>query len=202
MAEEEAQQGGSDQAPEQLVRIAARTPAEVCQELDLSEEALAHLEGGPGPTAFLTALLQEELLQDAVHYLANALPHRETVAWACRCARHVFVGELSPEDEAALAAAEAWVQAPDQDACDAAGAAAEETGLEGMACFAALAAQYTGESMTGPELPAVPPPPELIARAAAGSIFMAAAEGDPEEMDNRFKSCLALGIELARLPPT
>ena len=183
---------------EQLVRIAGRSPSEVCRELELGEDVVAILAEDPAPTAFLTALLQGEYFADAVRYLAHAFANREGVAWACRCARRVAIDPLSDDDEAALRAAEAWVQAPDQDGSDAAGTAAEAAGLEGMASLAALAARWSGASMTAPALPAVPPAADFTARAVAGSVLLAATGGEPDDMDNRYKTCLALGIELAK----
>ena len=191
--------GSSDQ----LVRISGRAPAEVCASLELSEESIALLAENPQPTPFLTALLKGGHYMDAVHFLANAFDNRDGVAWACRCVRHIASEPLPPEQEAAVLSAEAWVKEFNQDACDQAALAAEAAGMDTMAGLAALAAQMSGQSMSRPDLPVVPPPAGIAQLVVAGAVLTAVATiEDPEEVENRYKACLALGIEIAKQPST
>src|SRR3990172_8084751 len=95
-----------------LAKIAGRPPREVCAQADLGADALALLDDGLDPEAFLRRLLERELYPDAAKYLAHALPKRETVWWGVLAVRS-HLGEQPPPDAAAvLAAAERWVRQP------------------------------------------------------------------------------------------
>jgi hypothetical protein len=185
---------------ERLVRIADRRPRALCEGLELDDATRALLGRDPGPTEFLTALLQEGLYADAVAYFARAFQHRDGVAWACACVRSVL-DESGPETaRAALAAAEGWVRQPTQEHCFAAQAAAEADGPSSPAGYAAMAAFWGGKTLSGEGLPEVPPPPELRAKGVEGAVRGAAVFGDPGSIAERYKAFLSRAIELARQP--
>jgi hypothetical protein len=103
------------------------------------------------------------------------LPAGEAVWWACQCVR-ALIPARGPEEEAGLAAAEAWVREPE-----------EERRLQalrlGMSAdrglpttWLALAAAWSGGSMTPPEEGvAVPAPAHLTAQAARAAVLIALA---------------------------
>jgi hypothetical protein len=187
--------------PDPLIRLADRTPKDVCAALDLGNGACALLEHDPSPSRFLAALIEVESYGDAVGYLAHALPKPDAILWACQCVRMVL-GDQAPADATtALDAAEAWAREPTPGNSRAAGAAAVDMDNDRGARFAALAAYWSGESMAPPDLPPVPPPPGLTGAAAGGAIQIAAVAGEPSSIPQRYREFLARGILIARTPP-
>lgn len=180
-----------------LVRLAGRTPAEVCATLELEPAARALLAEGPAPAAFLATLIQQEMFKDAVTYLAHALPKPDAVAWAANC---VTLGrELPPKALAAVAAATAWSQSPSVENCRAAERAAEEAD-DPAARFAALAAFWSGDSLAPAELPPAPPAPELTGTGVIAALAIAASQAQGPEIPERYRQFLSRGILFARAP--
>lgn len=186
--------------PDPLIRLAQRTPQEVCAALSLGTGARALLASDPSPSRFLAGLIEARCHGDAVVYLAHALPKPDAVLWACKCVRMVLGGEAPAEAAQAVDAAEAWAMEPSAGNSRAAGAAAGEMANDYGARFAALAAFWSGESMAPPELPPVPPPPALTGAAVAGAIQIAAAAGEAAATPQRYREFLARGILIGRTP--
>src|SRR3984893_7309151 len=108
-----------------LVKITAKTAAEVCKHFQLGDEAKKLLGDGLTPAQFLDTLMDKQQFPDAVRFLAHALPKREDVWWACLCSRAVVGSNPPPKFAAALQAAEKWVGDPSEETRRAAMPAAE-----------------------------------------------------------------------------
>src|SRR5262249_36834639 len=85
---------------------------EVLSRVRLEPEAVALLAAGHTPAAFVAVLAEGGHHADAARFAAFALPRREAVAWACRCARAALGADAPPTAWDALHAAERWVAAP------------------------------------------------------------------------------------------
>ena len=177
--------------------FAGLTAAEAAGAAALSGEARALLAGDPAPHSYLDALAARGLFPDAVKFLANALPKRQAVWWACLCARHSARGSPSAQTDAALRAAERWVAGPDEPSRRAAESAAEAVGVGTPAGCAALAAFWSAGSRAPPHVQDVPPPDHLTARGVAGSVMLAAVATEPEQADEKFRRFIALGLDVA-----
>ena len=92
-----------------LPKVEAETAAEILERYDASEAATALLIDGMTPHQFFDALRQNELLEDAITFLAYGLPRREALLWGLRCVREITPEEPAKEIAAALAATDAWV---------------------------------------------------------------------------------------------
>jgi hypothetical protein len=186
---------------EPLVRIAGMRPMRVCEGIEVSELAREALADDPTPTGYLTTLLVAESYDDAVRFLAHALPRADAVRWACECARAGRDGALPPAAEAALAAARRWAATQHAQHCRDAADAAEAEGMknEGAARFAALAAAWSGESLAPEGLPPAAPAPDLGALAVAASLTIAARTAEPAGVGERYRERLSRGILMARL---
>lgn len=171
-----------------------RSPAaEVAPAAKLSPDGRAVLAAGQTAADYLTALLAAGHTEDAVRLVAHALPPREAVWWATRCARQ---GPAEPPDDAAGKAAEAWCGRPtdaNRRAAHAAGQAAAESplGLAALACF------FADGSIAPADCPAVPPPPGACAALAAGAVLIAAVKVEPEKADERRAAFAELGRAVA-----
>lgn len=177
-----------------LSKVQAGRAAEICARVELSPEALAGLLPDLSPQGFLSVLMRGGLFPDAVRFLAHALPVREGVWWACVS---TGLAPLSREEEDCVACAEAWVYDGSETVRRACLPAAEAVNLKGAAAYAALAAFWSGGSLAPEGGPDVPPHPNLAPIGVGASLLLAAASGDPVRADDRFRSLLARGIDIA-----
>jgi hypothetical protein len=175
-------------APNRLARLAA----DLAKPLPLSDAARALLTPAHTPRQYFDVLATHPpLAEDAIRFLAVALPKREAVAWALACVRAALPKPL-PEAAKAIAAAEGWVKDPSEANRRACGAAAEAAGYGTAAGCLAGAAFWSGGSLAPPHLPPVPPRDDLTAAGVTGAILLAAA-ADPA-LRPKF---VALGAEVA-----
>lgn len=180
-----------------LTKIEAKTAAEVCARFELSEPAKKLPRDGLSPGAFLERLIAERHTHDAVRFLAYALPKREAVWWATRCARLAGGPVLPPEQQAALETTERWCAGPSEELRRAAMAASEKAELKSPAGCAALAVFFSGGSLGPPDAPVVPPADDLTARTVTGAVLMAAVVNEPEKAEQKYQRFLEQGLALA-----
>jgi hypothetical protein len=150
--------------------------------------------------ALFQRLQAAQLRTDALKVLPHLLDKQAAVWWGCLC---VCQAERSFVNEAALGAAVHWVYDPCETTRRLAGKVAEPAGgLQTPSGCLALAAFWSGGSMTPPELPTVAPPPYLTAKVVAGAVLLAGSRHalhHGEEIQQHF---LDLGRDVAkgRLP--
>jgi hypothetical protein len=156
-----------------LVKIPARTAAEICKECELDPATESLLVPAQTPAEFLQALEKNQFAGEAVKFLAHALPEREAVWWLCQSSRVVEAG-LNTAETQALLAAEKWVKDPSSANRTAAGEAAEKTDMSGPGGWAAQAAAWSRQPAAAK--PGAPPDPTagLTVPAVAGGILLAA----------------------------
>jgi hypothetical protein len=154
------------------------------------------------PLAFLRQLLTSRTPEDAVAFCAYVLPRREAVWWAAQCVRRLAPTRTSDE-EAALVAAEAWVREPEEGRRYEALRLGMTSNRAAPATWVALAAAWSGGSMTAPEEGvSVPAPPELTAKAARAAILTALARIGTRERAAYLGNCIEAGVRLAGGSPS
>ena len=175
----------------------ARLAADVAKALTLSDGARALLAPAHTPRQFFDVLAaQPPLAEDAIRFLAAALPKREAVWWALGCVRAAFPKPPPPEAAKAIAAADAWVKEPTEThrrACGDAASAADYGTAPG--CLAA-AAFLSGGSLAPPHLAAVPPGDDLTPAAVSAAVLLAAV-ADVEHIPATQAKFVALGADIA-----
>jgi len=182
--------------PDATVSKLTRSATEVAKGVPLSPEARSLLRTPQTARQFLDELVGKGQFNPAVQFLAHVLPKRAAVWWACLCVRKALAADAPPEAKAALAAAERWVSAADEDARRAAQAAAEAAGFDTPAGCAALGAFFSGGSLAPPGLADVPPGETLTGAAVAGAVTLSAVAPEPAKASERFKAFLALGADV------
>lgn len=182
--------------------VAAKVPpaAIYCRGFQWSEAAEQLLQEDVPPADYLDRLIAAELFPDAVRFLAAWLPKPAAVAWASGCVRSVLGQAVKPAELAALDAAEAWADQPDEPKRRAAAAAAEVCNNAGPAASVALAAFWSEGSLAPADLPPVPPPPTATAQAITAALMMAAPAGVPKQAPQRYQTFLAAGKQLKTDP--
>jgi len=181
--------------PTLLVKVPYKTAAEVCQVVDLREPSLVLLRPGQTPRQLLDSLLAREHYPDAIRFLTGALPPREAIWWGCLCLRLAGGDPLLPALDTALRIAVCWVLDPCEIYREYArrGATGEEPHDHLL-----QAVTWTGGSLTDPPLPAVPPSPRMTPRAVSNALLLMAVQAPSEQVTERMRHFLVLGIGVAR----
>lgn len=178
----------------------------VLERCALPGEIGAKIAGLDSVEAVVRALLAGGHGIEGARVLAHALPKRESVWWACMCAGHTAGADLAEADAKPRALAEAWVFKQTQELARAAMAEARRAGFQSPEAWAGVAAFWSGDSLTPPDTPAVPPPPHLTGLAVAGAVALAAVRHKPERQPQRLVMFLQSAQDIAaggtgRLPP-
>lgn len=171
--------------------------AEAAKTLTLTPEAAALLKPQGSVADFLSALVAAELMNDAVGVMAQALPKREAVWWACLATRTLLDAQTPPAVTAAIEAAEAWVYRPSEETRRAAMDRAQATKFDHPGVWAAVGAFWSGGSMAPPNVPAVPPAEHLTGVAVAGAVNLSAVMRQPEHAKDKLKGFLDQAIDIA-----
>ena len=138
-------------------------------ESDLGEDAKSK------PQDYFGKLREQQMLNEATFFLGQALPRFETVAWAARTVRDLRETPLKPGPDAdALKATLLWVQDPSDVRRRAAFEAANRIKNASAERLVALAAFFSGGSITPADVPPVPAPREAAGRFSAGAVLLAA----------------------------
>jgi pSer/pThr/pTyr-binding forkhead associated (FHA) protein len=183
--------------PLQATGLAVASVAALAPEANLSDDSKAMLVEDMPVLQFIELLASREQYHDALRVMAHALTKRSAVAWASRCVRAACGGDLTPVDEAALAAAEAWVEEPSEERRRKCEAMAEAAKHKTAASWAATAAFWSSGSLGPPTTPVVPPASFLTAHAAVGAAMIAAAAKQPEKAVEKYQMFLQFGKELS-----
>jgi len=147
------------------------------------------------PRTFLEKLSSQRKFEEAVTFCAYLLPRREAVVWACKSTT-TLLGPM-PHRVPALAAAEAWVQDPDDQRRDVALAVGTGGDVNDPMTWLALAAGWSGGSLSlNPKAP-VPAPPYLTARAVRLAILLSARMMPLPQRAQDLAGVIADGIRLA-----
>lgn len=174
--------------------------------LELDAQTTAGLARLENASHALESLLAADRTPDALRLIAHALPKREAVWWACMCARAVPSLDPNPLDAEALVAAELWVRRPDEASRRASMEVAQKGGFRSAESWAAVAAFWSGGSMSAEGQPEVLPAEHLTGVAVVGALMMAAARHKPERALARFARFVASARDIAaggagRIPP-
>ena len=148
------------------------------------------------PRQLFEGLLAARLHGDALQVLPHLVPKRVAVWWGCVCSWGAYRLNAPENAIAALQTAVRWVAHPTEENRRKAEAAGQATDMTSSAGALAMAAFWSGGSVSRPDLPEVPPPPDLTARTVAGAVLLAGVERDPLEFERHYCRFLALGRQI------
>ena len=185
----------SDTTPQ--AKLDGTALAAILPHLELSPAAAAALGGAERPAAAVASLAAAGFLVDAARLCAHALPHREAVWWAARCAAATAPAELPEADQAACTLAEAWVRRVSDETRRAAMAKAEAAGFLSPEAWVAVAAFWSGDSMAPLGQPKLPPAPHLTGTAVSGAVILASVRGQPVRQPDRLRVFLDSARDIA-----
>jgi hypothetical protein len=179
-------------------RLRFATAREVFEAFPAARDEIAAVPTDDPPLAFVETLASGMTPEDAVTFCAYMLPRREAVWWACQCVR-TLVPSRSEEQEACLQIAEEWVREPEEEHRRAALRLGMDSDKRSPTTWLALAAAWSGGSMSPGEHP-VPTQPDLTAKAARGAVLVALAGVPVKDRAAHLRACLESGRRLAGAP--
>ena len=172
--------------------------AEICDRFVPSEQASELLRPQMHAGVYLGLLVERELFDDALQCVAHTLPPREAVWWGCLCAWDVIREQPTEEPtSAAIHAAVQWVLDPTEENRRQAEIEGRYAGLGAPAGSLAMAAFWSGGSMSRPGLPEVAPEPFLYARVVAKAVRSAAKKLGRKQADTLTRRFIGLGMDVA-----
>ncbi len=179
-----------------FTKLAVDDLATLLHRAALSEEAIASLAGCTDVAEVLDRLESSGFASEAVRVLAQALPKREGVWWACVCAAHTTPPDLSEADELARMSAEQWVRQQKDALRRDAMTHAEAGGFMSAEAWSAIAAFWSGDSLAPLGARAVPPLPEQPGTAVAAAVTLASVRGDAKRFAERLRRFLESGRDI------
>jgi hypothetical protein len=179
-----------------LSKITAKKAGEICALAAAAGRTLPD-PGDTSPAEYVKKLISVPSLDEAVQFMAFALPKREAVWWACLCARSQVHDSTPAAALAALTAAEAWVYRPTDETRRAAMEKAQATRFDSALIWPAVAAFWSGGSLAPPNLPAVPPAPHLSGVAVLGAVTLAAVQIEPALAEQKRRRYIEIAIDIA-----
>ncbi|MBT0957262.1 hypothetical protein IV417_07690 [Alphaproteobacteria bacterium KMM 3653] len=123
---------------------------------------------------FIEALAEGQTPEEAITFCAYILPRRFSVWWGHECLKRIS-DVLEETDLEMLALAAKWVSDPEEHSRYEALDRGMEAKVHTPGVWIALGAGWSSGSMVGPDMPSVPPPPFLTARAVNAGILGALA---------------------------
>ncbi|MFY0633361.1 MAG: hypothetical protein JXQ91_06090 [Vannielia sp.] len=150
---------------------------ELYQAIPEIEEDVTARPNGHSSIDFIGALSKGDTPEEAITYCAYVLPRRFAVWWGHECLKRIEE-KLDQTDKDMLELAAKWVGDPDEDKRYKALDAAMEAKSKSPGVWMALGAGWASGSMAGPDVPPVPPPPFLTARAVNAGLLSALARYD------------------------
>ncbi len=185
-----------------LKKIPNTNIASIIERYQLTDEAKAVLLPKISPEQAIDILVKEKLFNDAIQFIAHALPMIDGIYWASE-AVSLRRNEWSNTQLQAINSAKHWLQQPNETNRIRANQLADRVGLEEAPAWVAKAVYWSGTgSIVSPELPAVMPPNFLYGHAVAAAISIAAAVPEWQQEDMGYKkfylAVIEKGINIAK----
>lgn len=168
---------------------------ELFEQIPEAAEDITTPPGEHESAAFAQMLHATAIPEESLVFCAYLLPRRMAVWWGHECLMQIE-HVLDDNDRFMLQLTAAWVANPREDERYAALDAAMESKAKTAGVWLALAAGWSGGSMSGADLPPVPPPPFLTARAVNAAILSGLARNDMGARQETIERFVRMAIRL------
>lgn len=174
-------------------RLRLVDPQAMLSEFDFEADDVARLAAAKSADELVAAFIAAESWRGLAQALTFMFARREAVWVTCLWARACENAKLVAPSKA-LRAAEAWVRDQSEDVRYKAFELASDEKMAGPGSWAALAAFWSGPTLSQPEFEAVPPAPGLAAIAASTAFTLAASAFAARDGAERDLVVLALSV--------
>lgn len=182
----------------ELKKVLFKTASDICRDIDFNQQHVQELESCRSPAHFLLSLIETGHNFDATKFLARALPKREATWWACLSVQHFFCefGGLS-EERYTLGSTEKWVFEPNDENRYAAYSSIEKLENDKPAYWAAMAAYWSGGSISPIDQPEILPLEHIYSIAVSGAVALSALREDKDQQNRIYDLYLRQGVAIA-----
>lgn len=187
-------------APDAPSPAHAATARRLCREgrIKLGREAQTLLDDELPPQAYFQRLLAAGHLPEARRVLAQSLPKRRALWWACLCAQDAYGNAMPTQVAEAIEAVLRFLQSPTEAhrrETERIGRSSPSSRLE--ACLA-MAAFFSEGNISLPHLPPVYPRPYVTGRLVGVCVYLASVIRSPAQYKAHLRQYLEIGTQLAR----
>lgn len=164
----------------------------------LEAESIELLEADMRPEAFIGKLTSANQWLDAITVLTAALPKREAVWWACRCAAEMELMAKNKWEALALKAAEKWAFKPTPEHRQEAFAQAQKSDNPSAGTLACMAVTFTEDKLELGDDQVVEFDPAKFVGITKAVILIAANEKKGDQYTEALKQFMLKGEHIAR----
>ena len=151
------------------------------------------------PIDFIHRLMAADCDSDAIRFLAQAMPIRESIWWGLLCVWRVFGPTPEEKEVWAIQSVIQWVNDPNETRRRAASSAAHAVGNSTAPGCLANAVFWSGGSIAKVGMPTAHAPETSAAKAVGGAILLAAAKIKKAPKCREFRrEFILLGLDVAR----
>lgn len=179
--------------------LTAQSAVDLCKfyQIKIKPAGQALLEASQTPREYFELLSASGHYADARRVLAHALPKRRALWWGCLCAWDVYGPEPPEIVSAVLQAVGGYVLDPREQLRRAAASLGKKARPNTLAGCLAMAAFFSGGSVSLPGLPHVAPKPFVTGRLVSVCVYLAAVLRDPARYKDHLRQYLDVGRALA-----
>lgn len=168
--------------------------------IGLTPEGRALLRADHTVSPFFDLLVEHGCYADARRLLAHLMPKRRALWWACLCARDLYQPVAPPDLAEVLDVVSHYASTGEESSRRHAETLGMRFGGDDLATCLALAAFFSGDNVSRPDLPAVAPQPFVTARLVEVVVYLAAVRKDPACYREHLRRYLGDGRRLADGP--
>ncbi len=161
----------------QLKKMAHDKIDEIIQEIELPEECSIDA-NSLADTQIISQLIQEELYDEAIKFLALGLPKREAIWWGYICSQELEKSEQQLDVQNALRVIHEWIQNSSEELRISAKAFADKLALYTPSSWVAMAIFWSGGSLAPKGKPPIEPEPFMSGYAVANGLILAAEKSE------------------------
>lgn len=162
---------------------------------ELAEDMEARPKQGEAGLAFAQRLLLSPTPEEAVTFMAQLFARRVSIWWGHECLR--YLGRLlDPLDLEMMTLCANWVAAPDEANRLKVAQSVENCPTRSPGVWLAMAAGWSGGSMSPPDTPVVPPPRFLTGRGVNAAVLSALARGKRADRQETLETFIAMAHDL------
>ena len=184
--------GGMAHSASLRCHLAAQVFADIPE---LTEDMEARPKQGEAGLAFAQRLLVSPTPEEAITFMAQLFARRVSIWWGHECLRYLH-RLLDPLDQEMMGMCANWVAAPDEANRLQIAQRVENCATRSPGVWLAMAASWSGGSMSPPDTPVVPPPRFLTGRGVNAAVLSALARGKRADRQETLETFIAMAHDL------
>lgn len=167
--------------------------------IDLTPQGQSLLRAELTARSYFDLLMQHGCYKDARCLLAQALPKRRALWWACVCARDLYDPPTPPAAEV-LEVVSHYAMTDDESSRRRAETLGQQFGPDDLLTCLAMAAFFAGDNVSRADLPPVEPQPFVTGRLVEVVVYLVSVRKDLPCYKDHLRRYLEQGIRMAAGP--